>query len=121
MPPSCPPCPNETRGSYGKPDDVVKNGSYRKTKQDKQKTQRYLCKSCNRTFVLEPLPIRRSHRPQGKGEKGNAAYDEKKENRTFTLTNEAYAGLEQLALCRGLSRSELVERIGRGLIRLEDG
>jgi hypothetical protein len=29
--------------------------------------------------------------------------------------------LEQLALCRGLSRSELVERIGRGLIRLEDG
>src|ERR687885_527451 len=118
---SCPPCPNPKCDSYGKPDDVVRNGWYRKTKQDKQKTQRYLCKSCNRTFVPEPAPERRSHRPQGKGEKGNAAYDEKKENRTFTLTSEAYAGLEQLALRRGLSRSELVERIGRGLIRLEDG
>lgn len=68
----------------------------------------------------EPLPERRSHRPQGKGEKGKAAYDEKKKNRTFSLTSGAYAGLEQLALLRGLSRSELVERIGRGLIRLED-
>ncbi|AFZ22283.1 ribbon-helix-helix domain-containing protein [Allocoleopsis franciscana] len=121
MPPSPPPCPNETCDSYGKPDYVVRNGSYRKTKQDKQKTQRYLCKFCCKTFVPEPLPIRRSYRPQGKGKKGNAAYEEKKENRTFTLTNEAYAGLEQLALRRGLSRSELVERIGRELIRLEDG
>jgi hypothetical protein len=116
----CPPCPNLECDIYGKSDDVVKNGRYRK-KQSGQKTQRYLCKSCNKTFVPELLPERRSHRPQGKGEKGNTAYDEKKENRTFTLTNEAYIGLEQLALRRGLSRSELVERIGRGLIRLEDG
>lgn len=121
MTPTIPPCPNPNCDSYGKPDDVVRNGSYRKGNQNKQKIQRYFCKSCNKTFVPEPLPERRSHRPQGKGEKGNAAYDEKKENRTFTLTSEAYVGLEQLALQRGVSRSELVERIGRGLIRLEDG
>ncbi len=121
MTPPCPPCPNLECDSYGKPDDVVRNGSYRKKNQNKQKTQRYLCKSCNKTFVPEAPPERRSHRPEGKGEKGKAAYDEKKENRTFTLTNEAYAGLEQLALRRGLSRSELLERIGRGLIRLNDG
>lgn len=121
MPPSCPPCQNQNCGSYGKSDDVIKNGTYRKTKQDKQKKQKYLCKSCGKTFVSKPLPIRRSHRPEGKGESGKAAYEEKKENRTFTLTNKAYAGLDQLALCRGLSRSELMERIGRGMIRLEEG
>jgi transposase-like protein len=120
MAPSCPPCPNQVCDSYGKPDDVIRNGLYRKKKQDTQKTQRYLCKSCGKTFVPESLPERRSHRPEGKGEKGKAAYDEKKENRTIKLTSEAYAGLEQLALRRGLSRSELMERIGRGLIRLED-
>ena len=120
MAPSCPPCPNRTCNSYDKSDNVIKNGLYRKDKQDKQKTQRYLCKSCGRTFVPEPLPERRSHRPEGKGVKGNAAYDEKKENRTIRLTNEAYAGLEKLALLRGLSRSELIERIGRELIHLED-
>ncbi len=120
MAPYCPPCPNKSCDSYGNPDDVIRNGLYRKNKQDKQKTQRYLCKSCGRTFVPEPLPERRSHRPEGKGVKGNAAYDEKKENRTIKLTSEAYAGLDHLALQRGLSRSELLERIGRGLIRLED-
>lgn len=120
MAPSCPPCPNQICDSYGKPDDVIKNGLYRKKNQDTQKTQRYLCKTCGKTFVPESLPERRSHRPEGKGEKGKSAYDEKKENRTIKLTSKAYAGLEQLALHWGISRSELLERIGRGLIRLED-
>ncbi|MEP0884947.1 ribbon-helix-helix protein, CopG family [Microcoleus sp. FACHB-SPT15] len=70
----------------------------------------------------KPLPKRRSHRPEGKGGKGNAAYgpNKNKENRTIRLTSEAYAGLEQLALQREISRSELMERIGRGLIPLGD-
>jgi hypothetical protein len=47
-------------------------------------------------------------------------YDEVKIRRSMTLTPTAIKGLNELAKQRELSRSELVERIGRGVIPLGD-
>ncbi|MGE5660047.1 MAG: hypothetical protein ACM37W_25935 [Actinomycetota bacterium] len=49
--------------------------------------------------------------------KGQAAlYSEYKKNVVVTLTNTGVAGLDKLAEQYNLSRSELVEQIGRGKI-----
>jgi hypothetical protein len=45
-------------------------------------------------------------------------YDEVKIRKTMTLTPTAIKGLDELAKQKDLSRSELVERIGRGIITL---
>ena len=45
-------------------------------------------------------------------------WDELKRRCTIALTPTAITGLDQLAKQRKLSRSELIERIGRGLIPL---
>lgn len=45
-------------------------------------------------------------------------YDELKQRFNMTLTPTAAAGLEAIASSLGLSRSELCEQIGRGLIPL---
>lgn len=48
------------------------------------------------------------------------SYDEPKQPVSLTLTKTAAQNLDQLATDRKLSRSEFVERIGRGLIELAD-
>jgi metal-responsive CopG/Arc/MetJ family transcriptional regulator len=51
--------------------------------------------------------------------KGEPAYwDEMKKRYTIALTPTAIKQLDELAKQRELSRSELVERIGRGIITL---
>lgn len=44
---------------------------------------------------------------------------EVKRQRSVMLTDSGLRGLDQLAADVGLSRSELVERIGRGLIQIQ--
>ncbi len=125
-----PPCPNRECKDYDKKDahNIIKNGH------DRDNKQRYLCQSCGRTFTHTPPPPledwqrkkptrgRKSQRNQGE------YYDEKKEKETLSLTPTAVKRLDELAKLLNVSRSELVERIGRyegmkqlegGLIRLE--
>lgn len=45
-------------------------------------------------------------------------WEERKRPLNLTVTPTALEGLERIALSRDLSKSELVERIGRGLIPL---
>lgn len=45
-------------------------------------------------------------------------YDELKKRITLAITPTGVEGLDAIASSLGLSRSELVERIGRGLIQL---
>lgn len=47
-----------------------------------------------------------------------AFWGQRKRSRDIALTDEAVAGLDELAKARGLSRAELVERIGRRIIAL---
>ena len=62
--------------------------------------------------------------PQPKADKNKGgrpgSYDEPKQPVSLTLTKTAVQNLDQLANERELSRSEFVERIGRGLIELAD-
>lgn len=54
-------------------------------------------------------------------EKGRKTfYEEAKKGRLLMLTETADEGLKRMAQARGLSKSELVERIGRELIKLVD-
>lgn len=54
-------------------------------------------------------------------EKGRLpVYEEAKKGRLLMLTPTANEGLKKMAKKRGISKSELVERIGRGLIRIVD-
>lgn len=53
-------------------------------------------------------------RPRTKGEP--AFYDEMKKRVNLTLTPTSIEGLDELAEAWGVSRSELMERIGRGVI-----
>ena len=47
-----------------------------------------------------------------------AFWGQRKKSRDIALTDEAVSGLDELAKARGLSRAELVERIGRRIIAL---
>jgi hypothetical protein len=47
-------------------------------------------------------------------------YNELKKLATFSLTPTAKSGLNSLSRNRSISMSELIERIGRGLIRITD-
>jgi hypothetical protein len=58
---------------------------------------------------------RKSPNPEGRPPR----YGKTKTRINLTLTEEGIAGLERLAGALGLSRSELVERIGRGVIPLD--
>ena len=50
----------------------------------------------------------------------HSEYAEKKKATGFGLTPTARAGLERLAASRGISLSELVERVGRGIYQLNE-
>jgi len=47
-------------------------------------------------------------------------YDELKNRSTFSITSTAKTGINLLSRARSLSMSELIERIGRGTIKLVD-
>jgi hypothetical protein len=47
-------------------------------------------------------------------------YDELKKIVSFSITPTAMTGLEQLSEQLNISRSELIERIGRGLLAIAD-
>lgn len=47
-------------------------------------------------------------------------YDECKKNASFSLTSTAIKGLEQLSSQLNISRSELIERIGRGVFTIAE-
>ena len=47
-----------------------------------------------------------------------AFWGQRKRSRDIALTDDAVKGLDELAKARGLSRAELVERIGRRIIAL---
>ncbi len=47
-------------------------------------------------------------------------YEVAKKKRSLWVTDQAWEQLDLLAQTHGLSRAELVERLGRGLLRLEN-
>jgi hypothetical protein len=112
-------CPNRSCQDYGKKyaGNIIKNGH------DRKNQQRYLCQTCGRTFFKDEL-VRKPHQRK-RGQKGLKStkgrgdyYDEPKKKQTFSLTPTAIEGLDKLAAPLDISRSELVERIGRGIISL---
>ena len=114
-----PTCPNARCQDYGKKyaGNIIKNGH------DRKNQQRYLCQTCERTFFKDEL-VRKPHQRK-RGQKGLKStkgrgdyYDEPKKKQTFSLTPTAIEGLDKLAAPLDISRSELVERIGRGIIPL---
>lgn len=46
-------------------------------------------------------------------------YDSRKKRRNITVTDEGWSGFEKLAKKYGVSKSDIVERIGRGEIKLQ--
>ncbi len=98
--------------------DVIKYGK------DKQGHQRFLCKTCCKTFIyIPPKPLESWQKKKvmkgHKSTRGRAEmYDEVKGTKTLSLTKTAVQGLDRQAKALGISRSELVERIGRGAISL---
>lgn len=79
--------------------------SKKRSKNDKSKRQPHQKKPY---FPGKSLP--------GQGE----MYSETKKSTTVGLTPTATRGLDQMAAARGISRSELVERIGRGILKIAD-
>ena len=46
-------------------------------------------------------------------------YNDNKKRRNITVTDEGWSGFEKLAKKYGVSKSDIVERIGRGEIKLQ--
>lgn len=116
-----PSCPNESCSNYnqGNSQFVVRNGK------DERGKQRYLCKTCDRTFTAKTQAKKKAHQRK-KGQKGIKSmrgrpemYSEVKAKVSFTLTPTAVEGLDSLSSALNLSRSELVERIGRAIIPIQ--
>jgi len=68
-------------------------------------------------------PIRQHHQKKppfaGKSQKGKGEiYSEVKKSTTVGLTPTATRGLDEIAAEMGISRSELVERIGRKILQI---
>ena len=90
---------------------IIKHGK------DRQGRPRYKCKSCGKTFIEILKPPRKQAKKGMKGERGRPElYEEVKGKMALSLTRTAIKGLDQLAILHGVSRSEFVERIGRGII-----
>jgi|GEM_PF-1028212 len=84
---------------------------------DRNGRPRYKCNACGKTFLELIKPPRKQAKKGLKGKRGRPElYDEVKGKMTLSLTRTAIEGLDELAVQHDLSRSELVERIGRGLI-----
>lgn len=113
-------CPNKHCSEHGK----VGGNNLTKYGKDRHGLQRYFCKTCGKTFTLpeppQPQPWQRKKAQKGvKSMRGRPEiYDEVKEKITFSLTPTAVKALNQYAASLNISRSELVERLARGLIPL---
>lgn len=113
-------CQNQHCKDYAKEDgsNLIKYGK------DRHSVQRYLCRTCNRTFTLPELPKLQPwqrKKPQNiKSQRGQPElYDQVKKKVTISLTPKAVNGLDNLAMSLNISRSELIEQIGRGLILIK--
>ena len=103
-------CPNRDCGNKELA-RIIKHGK------DRHGRLRYKCSECGKTFFELVKPPRKQAKKGLKGERGRPElYDEVKGKMTLSLTQTAIKGLDDLAVQHDLSRSELVERIGRGLI-----
>lgn len=118
MKPSCPTkdCPNHNQANS---QSVVKFGK------DSKRRQRYHCKLCAITFVPKSITKNKAHHFK-KGQKGIKSmrgrpelYSEVKAKVSLSLTPTAVQGLDNLSSALNLSRSELVEQIGRKLITIQ--
>ena len=111
-------CPNKHCSDY----DKVDGGNLTKYGKDRRGFQRYLCKSCSRTFALPEPPKYQpwQRKTPNKGIKSTRGrpelYDEVKGKTTFSLTPTAMKALAQAAEERNTNRSELVEQFARSLI-----
>jgi len=115
-----PPCPNEACGTA---EQVSKYGTVIRGKRgQKRRYQRYRCSSCGATFVPKKYkkPWQKKQAISGhKSTKGvPESHDELKKNVSLSLTPTATAGLDAIASSLGISRSSLVENIGRGIISI---
>lgn len=110
-------CPNFKCAAYGdtRQQHIKKNGKDRKGK------QRYICKSCGHSFIPPNLSINVYQRYK-KGVKSQRGipqiHEEVKKKISVSVTPSAINGLDSLARQYQLSRSELIEQIGRGTIGL---
>lgn len=116
-----PSCPNESCSNYNQANSqsIVRNGK------DERGKQRYLCKTCDRTFTTKTQSKSKAHHHK-KGQKGIKSmrgrpemYSEVKAKVSLTLTPTAVEGLDSLSSSLNLSRSEFVERIGRAIIPIQ--
>ncbi|MFL9458023.1 hypothetical protein AB0756_39915 [Tolypothrix campylonemoides VB511288_2] len=112
-------CPNpDCNYHFQESSQIIRHGK------DRHGNQRWLCKHCNRTFVhipdVPPPSWQRKKARKGlKSKRGQPEiYDEVKTKQTLSLTPTAVQGLDKIAESLDISRSELVERIGRGIISL---
>ena len=105
-------CQNSSCEYYQKADKITRH-----CKNQNNGRQRWLCKSCNRTFTEPPPPapeIPKKSRKGKKGERGKGYdYDEVKQVRGFRITDIAYEGLGEVGQLLGITTGELVERVGR--------
>lgn len=112
-------CPNRYCNYHNQESNqIIRHGK------DRHGNQRWLCKHCQRTFISMPsTPLKSWQRKKAqkglKSQRGQPEiYDELKTKQTLTLTPTSVKGLDKIAELLGISRSELVERIGRGIIPL---
>jgi hypothetical protein len=112
-------CPNPRCDHYNhESNQIIRHGK------DRHGSQRWLCKHCGRTFISIPPALlqswqRKKARKGIKSKRGQGEmYDEVKAKQTLSLTPTAVKGLDKLAESLGISRSEVVEQIGRGIIPL---
>jgi len=112
-------CKNPNCEYFGKADQLIRYGK------ERHGLQRCRCKSCLQTLTEPPPPppLKEHHRKvprkglkslKGQGE----LYDEPKARWGLSLTPTAVKGLDELAEEFNISRSELVERIGRKIIMI---
>lgn len=86
---------------------------------DRKKNQRYQCQGCKRTFT-DNTKVKASGKKRAqkgiKSTKGRPEmYEEVKGRVSIVLTPKGLQGLDAMAQANGISRSELIERFGRGL------
>ncbi len=110
-------CPNLKCPDYEntRQQHIQKNGK------DRKGQQRYICKSCGHSFI-PPSPSIKVYQRYKKGVKSQRGipqiHEEVKKKISVSVTPSAINGLDSLARQYQLSRSELIEQIGRGSIGL---
>jgi transposase-like protein len=106
------------------------NTSVIRSGRDKKGKQRFKCNFCGKTFIKQAkVELATKQKALGKkqAQKGLKStrgrpelYDQAKQQASIMVTPDGLAGLDQQAQAIGLSRSEFCERIGRGMLKLEN-